>query len=216
MPAHDFFLWKMGCKIAPAAWQSQTGVFLIFNFALFFSVSSGAFYKKPKHFTMKRILFVPACLIALLMACKQPEATSTAPVATFSLDSAKMDIEASNVKFGAAFIKGDSATIAGLYTSDAEVYAPNMPKSTASEMASGIKPMAAMKLTSMVLTSKEVSGGPDLVSETGVYEMRDSSKSIDKGKYIVLWKKQDGKWKLYRDIWNSDNPPPPSAPAPKK
>jgi ketosteroid isomerase-like protein len=27
-----------------------------------------------------------------------------------------------------------------------------------------------------------------------------------KGKYIVLWKKENGKWKLHRDISNSDLP----------
>ena len=32
-----------------------------------------------------------------------------------------------------------------------------------------------------------------------------SGKEIDKGKYIVLWKMEDGKWKLHRDIFNSDN-----------
>jgi ketosteroid isomerase-like protein len=28
----------------------------------------------------------------------------------------------------------------------------------------------------------------------------------DKGKYIVVWKKEDGKWKLHRDLSNSDLP----------
>ncbi len=40
--------------------------------------------------------------------------------------------------------------------------------------------------------------------------MGDGSKNVDKGKYIVVWKKENGDWKVWRDIWNSDNPPPPS------
>jgi len=31
---------------------------------------------------------------------------------------------------------------------------------------------------------------------------------LDKGKYIVIWKKVDGEWKYYRDIFNSDLPIP--------
>jgi ketosteroid isomerase-like protein len=38
-------------------------------------------------------------------------------------------------------------------------------------------------------------------------------KEIDRGKALELWKMEDGKWKLFRDIFNSDlpcMPPPPS------
>ncbi len=31
-------------------------------------------------------------------------------------------------------------------------------------------------------------------------------KELEKGKYIVLWKKEEGKWKLFRDCYNSDMP----------
>ncbi len=34
------------------------------------------------------------------------------------------------------------------------------------------------------------------------------NKSLDKGKYVVVWKKQNGNWKMYRDIWNSNMPAP--------
>jgi ketosteroid isomerase-like protein len=41
----------------------------------------------------------------------------------------------------------------------------------------------------------------------GLFEV--SSKDgnqLDKGKYLVLWKKENGKWKLHRDISNIDLP----------
>jgi hypothetical protein len=34
-------------------------------------------------------------------------------------------------------------------------------------------------------------------------------KVLDKGKYIVIWKKEDGTWKLHRDIWTTSVPPAP-------
>ncbi|MES1215486.1 MAG: nuclear transport factor 2 family protein [Bacteroidota bacterium] len=164
---------------------------------------------------MKQLLLPSACLVILFAACKQADTVATAPVASFSLDSAKQDISASNEKFNAGFVKGDSATIVSLYTADAEIYGPNMPKMDRKTMGSGIATMPAAGIKKMTLQTSEVSGGPDIVAETGTYEMSDSSKVIDKGKYIVLWKKEDGKWKLHRDIWNSDNAPMAMAPAKK-
>jgi ketosteroid isomerase-like protein len=33
----------------------------------------------------------------------------------------------------------------------------------------------------------------------------------DKGKFVVVWKRQaDGSWKIVRDVYNSDVPPPKS------
>ena len=56
-----------------------------------------------------------------------------------------------------------------------------------------------------------------MLEEVGVYTFTDDKGVVfDKGKFIVLWKNVDGKWKLFRDIFNSDMPPPPPPPAPKK
>jgi ketosteroid isomerase-like protein len=30
---------------------------------------------------------------------------------------------------------------------------------------------------------------------------------LDHGKYVVIWKKEAGGWKLHRDIWNSSQAP---------
>jgi ketosteroid isomerase-like protein len=38
----------------------------------------------------------------------------------------------------------------------------------------------------------------------GQYELSGAEgKRMDQGKYIVIWKKQVGQWKLYKDIWNT-------------
>ena len=62
-------------------------------------------------------------------------------------------------------------------------------------------------------------GSGDLAYSTGAYQMSapdDSGKSsIDRGKYVAVWKKQtDGNWKVAVDIWNTDLPLP--APSDKK
>jgi ketosteroid isomerase-like protein len=51
-------------------------------------------------------------------------------------------------------------------------------------------------------------GNESLVVEEGTYNFPDGKGgSFDKGKFIALWKQEGGKWKLYREIWNTDMPP---------
>ena len=61
------------------------------------------------------------------------------------------------------------------------------------------------------LSTVEVIGGKELVSEEGTYVVLAADGStIDKGKFLVTWKQENGTWKKYRDIWNTDTPPPPA------
>ena len=76
-------------------------------------------------------------------------------------------------------------------------------------------PKAFASMTSGKLTTNSVDVGGDYAIETGNYELTATPKGgkpvTEKGKYITVWKKQaDGSWKIYRDIANSDSPPPKS------
>jgi ketosteroid isomerase-like protein len=155
---------------------------------------------------------------ALLFSCNneaaKPEAAATA-AENFSLDSVRAAIAVSNSTFGNGFATGDSANFVSHYTSDACINPSNMPQicGTAGITAyfnGGYK----MGIRAIKITTNEVFGGKDGVTETGNYEMFvDKNVSVDKGKFIVLWKQVDGKWKMHRDIWNSDLPVPAAAPA---
>lgn len=37
----------------------------------------------------------------------------------------------------------------------------------------------------------------------GTTQKADGSESSWKGKYVVIWRKEDGDWKMYLDIWNA-------------
>ncbi len=59
----------------------------------------------------------------------------------------------------------------------------------------------------LVLTTLEVWGDENFIAEEGLLEIKTKEGvQIDKGKYIVLWKNEGGKWKVHRDISNSDLP----------
>jgi ketosteroid isomerase-like protein len=64
-----------------------------------------------------------------------------------------------------------------------------------------------MGVKDIKLTTDDVTGNGEIAGETGTYEMYgDNNKLLDKGKYVVIWKNENGEWKLYRDIWNTSMP----------
>jgi ketosteroid isomerase-like protein len=162
---------------------------------------------------MKKILLLIAPALILFTSCSdQTTGESMSAVkdstANFDLNSVKTAIMESNKAFSDAMISGDSNTVASLYTTDANMLPPNMPKI---ENHQGIASLASgfskMNIKSFSLESTAVYGGPQIVTEEGKYTIGDNSgKTLDQGKYIVLWKQEDGKWKMYRDIWNSNMP----------
>jgi len=44
----------------------------------------------------------------------------------------------------------------------------------------------------------------DAAIEVGEYELGgQDGQTLDQGKYIVVWKKEKGNWRLAKDIWNT-------------
>jgi ketosteroid isomerase-like protein len=59
------------------------------------------------------------------------------------------------------------------------------------------------------LDTVEVEGFGDMAYEVGKYALSGKTGKVsDQGKYIVVWKKVRGQWKLHRDIFNSNVPVP--------
>jgi len=110
----------------------------------------------------------------------------------------------------AALARGDAAGMAALYAEDAQLLPPN------ANTVSGRKNIEIFWRAAMDAGMKnakveplEVESMGSTGSEVGKYTMFDGAgKVVDAGKYIVLWKYEKGQWKLHRDIWNSNNPPP--------
>ena len=150
---------------------------------------------------MKKILF-SALIASSLFACK-PETTSS-----FDLANAKKEIEAANHEISQFMSKGDAAGMASAYSTDGSVMLNNMPSIKGKEnLTKTWGGFINAGIGSIELNTLEVWGDEKFITEEGMFvtKMKDG-KQLDKGKYLVLWKKEDGKWKLHRDISNSDLP----------
>ena len=148
--------------------------------------------------------------ISSITSCnKKMEETKEEVVApTFNLTTAKSEIEAANKEFMKHFSAIDSIGLANLYTNDAKFMMNGAPAvSGKKNIQSTISAIMNSGVSGAKLTTIDVWGTENLITEEGSVSLFVGDDEVDQGKYIVLWKKEDGKWKLFRDIFNSNLPP---------
>ena len=127
----------------------------------------------------------------------------------------RVAVETANKEFMAVFAKHDASALSGFYTTTAATFPPG------AEMIKGRDGIAKMwqgvfdaGIATAELKTTEVHAEGPLAYEVGTYAMKTKDGTVaDHGKYVVVWLKEGGQWKLHRDIWNTNVPP---APAPKK
>jgi uncharacterized protein (TIGR02246 family) len=119
-------------------------------------------------------------------------------------------IEAANGQFSAAAAKGDAAALAALYSPDGQVMpAGSDPIPGAEAIQKFWQGALDSGVAAIGLKTIEVFGHGPTATEVGEYELRDKAgKVLDHGKYIVVWQHADGTWKLLRDIFSTNVPPP--------
>ena len=108
---------------------------------------------------------------------------------------------------------GDADGVAALYAEDGVVLAPGAPAVVGRAairdfIASDI---ATSKAAGVTLNGNEVTDvgvAGDMAWKTGTFSVTDASgATVDKGKYVTIDRRVDGKWLIIRDTWNSDTPP---------
>jgi ketosteroid isomerase-like protein len=116
-------------------------------------------------------------------------------------------IESANAKFSALAAQGDGAALAGLYATDGAVMpAGSEPIRGSQAIAKFWQSALDSGVAAIELKTVEVYGQGTTATEVGEYALHD--KVLDRGKYIVIWRHQDGQWKLLRDMFSTNVPPP--------
>jgi len=150
---------------------------------------------------MKKLLF-SVLIAASLFACKSE---TKAP---FDLANAKKEIEAANREVSEFMANGDSAGLASCYGTEGILLLNNMPAVKGKENLTKIwGGFINAGIGAIELNTTEVWGDENFITEEGTFVLKaKDSTQLDKGKYLVLWKKENGKWRFHRDISNSDLP----------
>lgn len=111
--------------------------------------------------------------------------------------------------FEQAFSRGDAAAVSRFYTSDGALLPAG------SDFVRGRRAIAAywkgvmdMGVAHVKLHILELEQHADCIVEMGQYRLMAADDSaVDHGKYILLWRQEDGEWKVHRDIWTTSVPP---------
>jgi uncharacterized protein (TIGR02246 family) len=117
-------------------------------------------------------------------------------------------IEAGNRRFMSAVERGDAAALAALYSQQAILLPPH------SDFVSGgdairqfWQQVLELGIKQVALETLEVQDYGDTAHEVGRYTLRmGDGQPVDSGKYLVVWRREGGTWKLHRDVWNTSRP----------
>jgi uncharacterized protein (TIGR02246 family) len=115
------------------------------------------------------------------------------------------EIRSANDNFERNFASGDAGGIASLYTSDGML----LPAGTGIQKGTNAiqnfwQMVMDMGIKAARLETLEVEQVGETAIEMGQYELSGADgQRIDQGKYVIIWKRQVGQWKLHKDIWNT-------------
>jgi uncharacterized protein (TIGR02246 family) len=117
----------------------------------------------------------------------------------------KSAIGAVNQQFEKMFKSQNADGLAALYTLQGQVMPTNADFVTGRDNIRNFWSGAFKSgLTAAKLTSVELTIHGETAIEIGKYVLKNAEgKQADQGKYIVIWQKENGDWKLHRDIFNS-------------
>ncbi len=168
--------------------------------------------------SLRTVSLVALC-VAPFTACTKaaPPAADTTAVASAPASTVAADdsaVRAINPAWFKAYNAYDADAITALYADDAILSTPGQPptKGTAA-----IRAAYAKELKGAAAADISNNSGPDavfgvsgdLAHEWNTYTATDKSgKVLDKGKYLTVFERKNGKWMIVRDIWNSDTPLP--------
>ena len=160
----------------------------------------------PLH-SRPHVVAAVACLALAACATQQASQAGSARASTL-----RTQIERNTAQFAESFNRGDIDAVVAMYDTGAVVLAPNAPmmrgRQNIQRLWTGAREQGFQTLT---LTVQSVEQLGDHAIELGSYELviqpSGQSATTDRGKYMVLWRRQaDGSWKLYRDMFNSSMP----------
>ena len=144
--------------------------------------------------------------------------TAVAPLAALADDAAT--IRAGTEMWVKLFNAGNAGAMVSLYAEDAVVMPPGAPSARGH---AAIKPVLQKEVagakaggvTFALGSENEVGVSGDLAWHSGTYLVKNKAgATVDTGKYLEAWRKAGGKWRIIRDIWNSDGPAAAPAPTP--
>lgn len=117
------------------------------------------------------------------------------------------EITAANRRFMSLFGQSDIAGVAQCYTEDAIFLLPHMNEIKGRAAIEAVFKVSAGLGHALQFDTLELEGNENSALEIGQYKRTDSAgEMLDKGKYMVVWKRVGADWKIHRDMISTSLP----------
>ena len=119
----------------------------------------------------------------------------------------KATIQKLSDTFSQAFNKGDFAAIGGMYTEDATLMPPQADLVRGRADIQKFWPAASEQIGDVQLVTVDVKPlGTEAAREIGTFTLNTKGQQRQEivGKYVVVWQRIGGDWKIATDIWNTN------------
>jgi len=151
-------------------------------------------------------------LLALMLAIPILVSCTTAPPPDTTAEDIQA-IRAANDRFNDAYNRGDAAAAAALYTEEAKRLPPNSLMNVGREsIQASYQAAFDAGVGDLQTTLIEISVNGDMAYEVGEYALtiqREEGEAIsDNGKFVLIWRRENGAWKRDLVIWNTSLPLP--------
>ena len=116
------------------------------------------------------------------------------------IQKARSVIENIGKQFSEDYLKGDSVALASYYAKDGQLGSLKG-KDILSYWGRSVRYSIKNNKRHLIFKTVAVTGDSEFLVELGTFEFKDDNNNLkDSGKYLVVWKKENGEWKIYRDI----------------
>ena len=148
---------------------------------------------------MKKLLILS---VLILLACQPQEQSMTLS------DQAMAAVKEASQQYGQAIVAADADKLATLADQDIILMPPGSPAVEGYDAV--MEFFKQFPEITGTIEPAEVDGGGNLANVRGNYsltfQVNDTTQISEDGKYLEVWRRQeDGSWKVYWDIWNSNS-----------
>lgn len=150
---------------------------------------------------LKNIIPLLIIVAAVFAGCRsQQNKAVNSESENVELQKTRAIIESIDKQFSVDYYNGDSVALANYYSSDAKLGSLKG-KEILSFWGRAIRNSVKDNTRNLLFTTTAFTEDSDYVVELGIYEERDDKNNLkNKGKYLVVWKQENGEWKIYRDM----------------
>ena len=113
---------------------------------------------------------------------------------------ARAIVDSLDKQFSKHFFEGDSLALYNMYAKGA-YFGTSKGKDILSSWGRQIRYSIENDMPNLLFATTSLTTDNEFLIETGKYQMKDSKGNLKgEGKYLLVWKQEDGQWKIYRDM----------------